>query len=335
MLIVEKVLLSAVVVIIIAVFAVYAAESELQIKNYSPAKSKMDKIPNYTIAFAVTPPAIDGKLDEWKNAAPITLNDQNAAVHYKNWKGPEDFSAKLYMMWDYDALYLAAEVKDTVQMHKFDGEDVWNGDCLQIAFDGFNDRSKDAYNQDDVEMTMALTPKGAQIYCHFAQQKTKMDRLVSGAKINITRSETDKTTRYETAIKWADLEPVMPAFEGALGFTAIFSNANSDGSDIDGWLQWTEGIANSKATAGFGNIFFEKPKYLPKKDILFSGINRVDTKTGEDVINRAVIFSTEPKKFEIKSEVSSKDYKKTAQYITDGKSTISELGIIWSGEKEN
>jgi len=157
---------------------------------------------------------------------------------------------------------------------------------------------------------------------------------MSDTNISIVRSETDKITRYETAIKWVDIEPIMPTLKGALGFSAIVMNSNIAGTDIDGVLQWTEGMRNYKSTLDFGNLYFEKPKYPPKKDTVLSGINRVDAINGESVINRIVLFNATPKKLKINAEVISKTYKKTTQYKTEVQEPISELGITWTGEND-
>ena len=262
MLFYKKVLFNSIALMFITVLTSHAAGNKFQINKFYPATSKTDSLPAYTITFASTPPSIDGRIEEWSNITPILLNDAKAAIHYKNWQGPEDFGAKLYMMWDYDSLYFAAEIKDSAHLNLFEGKENRHGDSLQIAFDGFNDKSKDDYNNgdyanDDIEITLALTAKGPQIYCYIAQKKPKSYRPMSDTNISIVRSETDKITRYETAIKWVDIEPIMPTLKGALGFSAIVMNSNIAGTDIDGVLQWTEGMRNYKSTLDFGNLYFE------------------------------------------------------------------------------
>ncbi|OGS21141.1 MAG: hypothetical protein A2252_05825 [Elusimicrobia bacterium RIFOXYA2_FULL_39_19] len=329
----ERIILTVIILCTLVVTAAFSGENDIKIERV--ALPVVPKMPVYTIPFAVTPPSIEGKIDEWKNVEPIELNTSQTALNYKNWKGPEDFSAKIYMMWDYECLYVAAEVIDAAHMHKYDGEDVWNGDCVQFAFDGFNDRSKDTYKQDDVEMTMALTPKGPQLFCHYSQDESKY-ALVKNAKVSVVRFEKEKITRYEAAIKWDELQPLLPVLEGAAGFDTIVQNATADGTDVYGWLQWTEGIANSKATHQFGNVFFEKPAKSPAKDVVLSGINRFETVNGEDVIIRTLIFSSLLKAMDIKATITGTDgYNKTKQKTVELVNGVADTGIIWQGEKES
>ncbi len=68
-------------------------------------------------------------LDDWNTSSPIVI-DQEAQVirDVSFWQGENDLSATVYVMWDEENLYLAADVtEDTpygaIEMLPLDGED--------------------------------------------------------------------------------------------------------------------------------------------------------------------------------------------------------------------
>ena len=66
------------------------------------------------------PPAIDGRLDEWENvpnAYTIRTREQ-VAYGGKAWKSAQDLSAKVWLAWRGEYLYLAADVTDDHHVQK-------------------------------------------------------------------------------------------------------------------------------------------------------------------------------------------------------------------------
>lgn len=91
-----------------------------------------------TTAFAAQPVAtahkadgieMDGKLADWNLSDPIVLNSIEQMVrdgHF--WNGPDDLSANVYIAWDEEAIYFAAEVTEdsifgAIETLPLDGED--------------------------------------------------------------------------------------------------------------------------------------------------------------------------------------------------------------------
>jgi hypothetical protein len=81
-----------------------------------------------------TPPVIDGNLTEWNKAYSLFLGAKEDVKLGNSWRDANDLSAKIYLGWDENNLYVAAEVKDDEPFtnEKEKGE-IWNGDCLEIA----------------------------------------------------------------------------------------------------------------------------------------------------------------------------------------------------------
>lgn len=92
-----------------------------------------------SVAFADQPTAvahqakngiqIDGSLDEWNLADPIVLDQESQVIRdVQAWQGMEDLSCKVYVMWNAENLYLAADVSEdtpygAIDMLPVDGKD--------------------------------------------------------------------------------------------------------------------------------------------------------------------------------------------------------------------
>lgn len=88
-------------------------------------------------AFALKakkPLVIDGNLSDWNKASPIVMKDATFFKEGLDWGGPTDLSGTIYLMWDEQYLYLAAEVADkNPLMNKRINQDVWNGDAIEMV----------------------------------------------------------------------------------------------------------------------------------------------------------------------------------------------------------
>ncbi|NLE68488.1 MAG: hypothetical protein GX608_13805, partial [Lentisphaerae bacterium] len=100
--------------------------------------------------YRAAPAAIDGDLQEWKRADPCVVLDQRALVYPdgSTWKGPDDLSVRAWLGWDKDFFYFAAEVKDQ-------GEGLWNGDGLEMAF------SASGAGDDYSDVSLSLSEPGS------------------------------------------------------------------------------------------------------------------------------------------------------------------------------
>ena len=73
--------------------------------------------------------SIDGDLSDWNLDSPAVVDkDEQVIRDYNMWMGVEDLSAKFYLAWDEDNLYMAAQVNEdtplgAIEMLPIDGED--------------------------------------------------------------------------------------------------------------------------------------------------------------------------------------------------------------------
>lgn len=104
--------------------------------------------------------SLDGDLSEWDRRGPIRIEEEgqrNLFEHTtisRDWQGPDDASAVVYLAYDADHLYLGGEVRDDLRHH--DDQVWWNGDCLELFLDVDRDGDRDqaAWNEDDFQICL-------------------------------------------------------------------------------------------------------------------------------------------------------------------------------------
>ncbi len=100
---------------------------------------------------------IDGDLSEWNRSAPIVLNDASQLIRDADfWGGPDDLSAKVYVMWDEENLYIGAEVvEDTpfgaIAMLPIDDNDNF---AIYISTNPNADPNRTAYESTDFRLIL-------------------------------------------------------------------------------------------------------------------------------------------------------------------------------------
>ena len=92
----------------------------------------------WNIPHLTQPPRIDGDLREWANIVPVFLGVEKDQIRYyslRPWAGPLDSSAKIWMGWDKNNLYFAADIRDDVfyQTSSTDLAAIWSEDSLWLT----------------------------------------------------------------------------------------------------------------------------------------------------------------------------------------------------------
>ena len=103
--------------------------------NLTASKSFIVTIkPTVTAKRAKKPIKIDGTFGPFSEVNPIVMNSEKFLKEGSGWKGPKDLSAKIYLMWDKDFLYMYAKITDSFPLanSKTNG-DLWNGDAIELT----------------------------------------------------------------------------------------------------------------------------------------------------------------------------------------------------------
>jgi len=195
---------------------------------------------------------IDGSLNDWKDFEPLRLNRKEQVVG--PWKGIDDLSAKIFLSWDKDYLYFAAEVRDDIFCQEYSGTDLWQGDSVQIALDTLNDDSSEL-NEGDYEFLFALTPKGKEVFKHTGKENSILGEKAKDIPFHINIHSEEGIYIYEAAISWNQMNPLKPEKGTICGFNVVVNDNDGDGSKS--YIEWTPGIRESKDTSYFGDLVFE------------------------------------------------------------------------------
>ncbi|MCK4401068.1 hypothetical protein KAW08_02040 [bacterium] len=195
---------------------------------------------------------IDGNLSEWKKHPYILMNKREQIIPpdpWINWDGSKDLSAKVYVGWDKHNFYLAAEVTDDKHFNNKRGASIWNGDCIQFAFDPLVDgclrKMMAGYGPDDYNLGIALTKKGHLSYQWHGSDKS----LWQGSKFVVARDEANKKTFYEVKIPFVYLG-VSPTQGTVFGFSFVIFD-DDEGAGQTYWYQLTRGIAGGQDSRHF------------------------------------------------------------------------------------
>ena len=177
---------------------------------------------------APAPITIDGKLDEWADVKPVLIQDKkNIVIGADLWKGPEDLSGEVYLMWDENNLYVAAKVKDDAPfINDKKGDAIWNGDGFEIAF-SINpdaDPNRMAFDSGDYQLGFSTGNRKEIIPQRWSWQ---LKNRVEGVQSGVFKTEDAKGYVIEAIIPWKSFsEAFVPKPEMKLGFDAVLNDAD-------------------------------------------------------------------------------------------------------------
>jgi hypothetical protein len=107
-------------------------------------------------AKKMTKVEIDGDLSEWKDMEPV----YPAVEILRDFSRTGDFKdAEFFLGWDSDNIYIAARVKDDSMVNNYRGNDIWNGDAIEVFIetDPENDPTMHSYDYDTWQFLFSPT----------------------------------------------------------------------------------------------------------------------------------------------------------------------------------
>jgi hypothetical protein len=177
----------------------------------------------------------------YNNLVPV-----DAAVHHL-WTGDDDLSAKAYLANDDKNLYLTVKVLDDKHINNKLLDKIWDGDALQIAIDAGGDAvSPEAsgytgYDQNDIELGLALTKSGIQAYRWMPNAGVISSREM---KYNVTRD--GNFTNYEITIPYSSLPSFGEYKNGrVIGISFVLFDDDGNGGQ-EYWMELTRGVAGGR-----------------------------------------------------------------------------------------
>ncbi len=217
---------------------------------------------DYFCRRATGPVRVDGDLKEWteQGALPMILaKPENVAI--PSWRGPDDASMIVYMLWDDRNLYLAARVADDVHERPENFAGMFNSDSIQMAFDPLDDTILPGYDGNDIEVGLADSKMGVGAYC-FNGGRTGVSGRIGSDKILLAYKPLPdgKGGIYEAAISWDMLKPFVSKPGAHFGFDIIYNDNDANSEGRRGWIMWTPGIGEEKLSWLFRDVYLVGPK---------------------------------------------------------------------------
>jgi Carbohydrate family 9 binding domain-like len=182
------------------------------------------------------PPAVDGQLEEWSNVPGVMVLNRREQATWggAQWKSPADLSAKVWLAWRQDMLYLAADVTDDKLRQTERGAGIWKGDCIQLLLDIAPDEESARTHFGKGQFQIAFSPGNFQhagdaladcppeAYCFKPAGLALKGALVAA-------QQTDHGYTLEAAIPWSLFGVTRPAAGMPVGFEiAVF---DTDGAE--------------------------------------------------------------------------------------------------------
>lgn len=230
-----------------------AGLQEIKISAKGGYKSEYQNIlPVVAVPKAKTIPTIDGILDDWNDATSFDLDKPYQVELIHDWKGKNDLSAKGYMKWDNENLYLAVEVTDDIFQDSTYGG-LWNGDSIILHTDpargegpaskGMNIYEIGLMQSGDVVTSHWLTPNGLDF-------EDKINDIV------IKREGTKFI--YEMAIPWEKALDTGRVLNIGSHLGIGMAINDNDGAINRGWIGLGTGVNYTNDPALYADMFLTK-----------------------------------------------------------------------------
>ena len=233
--------------------------------------------PSATAYRAESPITADGDFSEWNLSSPIEINDASQVIRdTDSWLGETDVSCTVYLMWDEDNLYLAADTKEAssfgaVGLLAHDMEDNFK---IYISTNPSADPARTAYETNDFLLYLMMDNQNW--YSAFDRsmiEREQLERFTSkGMEENTDVLEgyekgyttTDDGFIFEAVIPWSNfandyIEQYVPAAGDTISFNFCITDNDYPYPNTQSSVQmnWTGASDADKNPSSWGRVTFE------------------------------------------------------------------------------
>jgi len=191
----------------------------------TPPQERSGNGANLAIGRCTGAIAIDRNGSDWAaQIGTLRFTLDTATFGAANWSGTADASAEARACWTAEALYLFLIVTDDVHVQTEQGATQWQGDEVELLFDGdlYGDFYQDRWDDDDVQLGLSAGNFGD--LAPSAVRYHPVVETLSSVSIGEWRmSEAGGNYVMEVAIPWVVLG-VTPQVEARYGFCLALSD---------------------------------------------------------------------------------------------------------------
>jgi len=156
---------------------------------------------------------------------------------------PDDLSASVQLGWEAQALRVLIRVTDDIARNVHSGEELWDGDSVELFFDMRDDGNARGHEGDDYEFCAGRGAKGVEVWRYPAADESSAGPS-RGSKCEIPATASGRV--YDIAIPWAELAPFKAKAGAAFGFSMVVND--DDGLKAGGltWVELTPGAGSGR-----------------------------------------------------------------------------------------
>ena len=179
-----------------------------------------------------------------------SLFSANPLTESRDWKGPDDLSARVWLGLSKNALQMLFEVRDDIHVQKERAARMYIGDSIQIAF-----RS---YEQDGDWLIGLSGGSGAsepEVFVWTAPSGIGTAAASSATRLDVVRE--GNCTRYAFSMPYSTLG-LSPESLRNNGLRFNFMVNDNDGEGRDGWIQLASGISSGRDATLYPFIKFQQ-----------------------------------------------------------------------------
>ena len=218
-------------------FATPFSASVMATPAFCKAYEYLPTLGAWALTKAATPPALDRDPAKWASVPAIHLGgNAGGTIVLREGSSLKQKSAEIKLQWDDKALYLLAVVNDYKHVQPYHGEEVWQGDNIQLGVDARHTAWRglsEGKTPPFAEIGLSRTDTGDEAYRWLWQAGPCKGIALKTARIG-------NQTIYQAALPWGELGPVVPKAVDAIGLSLLING--NDGEGRDGWLEWYSGI---------------------------------------------------------------------------------------------
>lgn len=239
------------------------------------ATGEGDREPATATAYQTAEPiVVDGNLVDWNRSSPLLMDSEAQLVRDADyWLGPQDLSARVYVMWDEEHLYLGADVtEDTpfraAAMLPFDSQDCFE---VYLSTNPDSDPARTSYAATDFRIILLIDSE----YWDTAIDRTKVEdsrgfysagmaggqSVLEGFQCAVQRTTLGFT--YEAVIPWAcfsnaQIPRLVPSVGDAISFDFAITDTEypCPGTEYVPQMAWTGNSTFASDPSEWGTLVF-------------------------------------------------------------------------------